>query len=412
MAHKRYNMKILQLCNKFPFPLKDGAAIASTFLARALTTLGHEVSLLSMNTGKHWFDLDKLPSDFNHYRNIYTVFIDNRVKPADAMLNLISGESYHVSRFVSSRFRSELKKILERSDYDAVILETVFVAPYIETIRAISPRTLVILRAHNVEHEIWERIARNSGVLKKWYLNLQAGRLKKFEISAGNSCDIPGTVTSRDADTFRSLGVSGVFINIPIGINIKDYPVNRESFKKPVSMAFIGSLDWMPNEEGLRWFLEKIWKNRLYISFPDLTFHIAGRNAPAWMRNLDMDGVIFHGEVPDASEFVLQHSISVVPLLSGGGMRVKILEAMALGRMVISTTIGMEGINAESGRHCLIADEPQEWEEALRCCMEEIYNPEAIGRAARNFCADQFDNLRIAEDLIENINQYRRISAP
>ncbi|MCE2821544.1 MAG: glycosyltransferase family 4 protein, partial [Saprospiraceae bacterium] len=121
---------------------------------------------------------------------------------------------------------------------------------------------------------------------------------------------------------------------------------------------------------------------------------------------------IFHGEVPDASEFVLQHSISVVPLLSGGGMRVKILEAMALGRMVISTTIGMEGINAESGRHCLIADEPQEWEEALRCCMEEIYNPEAIGRAARNFCADQFDNLRIAEDLIENINQYRRISAP
>ncbi|MFN5235603.1 MAG: glycosyl transferase family 1, partial [Bacteroidota bacterium] len=143
-------MKILQLCNKFPFPLKDGAAIASTFLARALTTLGHEVSLLSMNTGKHWFDLDKLPSDFNHYRNIYTVFIDNRVKPADAMLNLISGESYHVSRFVSSRFRSELKKILERSDYDAVILETVFVAPYIETIRAISPRTLVILRAHNV----------------------------------------------------------------------------------------------------------------------------------------------------------------------------------------------------------------------------------------------------------------------
>jgi len=405
-------MKILQLCNKFPFPLKDGAAIASTFLARALTTLGHEVSLLSMNTGKHWFDLDKLPSDFNHYRNIYTVFIDNRVKPADAMLNLISGESYHVSRFVSSRFRSELKKILERSDYDAVILETVFVAPYIETIRAISPRTLVILRAHNVEHEIWERIARNSGVLKKWYLNLQAGRLKRYEISVVNACDIPGTVTSRDAETFQSLGTSGDFISIPIGIHVKDYPVNQESFKKPLSIGFIGSLDWMPNEEGLRWFLDKVWKPLLRPAFPELTFHIAGRNAPAWMRNLDMDGVIFHGEVPDASEFVLQHSISVVPLLSGGGMRVKILEAMALGRMVISTTIGMEGINAESGRHCLIADEPQEWEEALRCCMEEIYNPEAIGRAARNFCADQFDNLRIAEDLIENINQYRRISAP
>lgn len=412
MARKRYNMKILQLCNKFPYPLKDGAAIASTCLASALASLGHEVSLLSMNTSKHWFDIDKLPPDFNYYRNIYTVFIDNRVKLADAMLNLVSGESYHVSRFVSARFRLELTRILRRTDFDAVIMETVFVAPYIETIRAISPRTLVILRAHNVEHEIWERIARNSGPLKKWYLNLQAGRLKRYEITAVNACDIPGTVTSRDAETFQSLGTSGDFIGIPIGIHVKDYPVNQESFKKPLSIGFIGSLDWMPNEEGLRWFLDKVWKPLLRPAFPELTFHIAGRNAPVWLKNLEAAGVVFHGEVPDASEFVLQHSISAVPLLSGGGMRVKILEAMALGRMVISTTIGMEGINAESGKHCLIADKPEEWYQAMRDCLDGKYSPEAIGTSARKFCTDQFDNLRIAEDLIENINQYRRISAP
>lgn len=410
MARKRYNMKILQLCNKFPYPLKDGAAIASTCLARALVSLGHEVSLLSMNTSKHWFDLEKLPSGFNHYRNIYTVYIDNRVKPADALLNLISGESYHVSRFVSERFRSELKKVLESKDYDAVILETVFTAPYIKTVREISPRTLVILRAHNVEHEIWERVARNSGLLKKWYLNLQAGRLKKFEISAGNACDILGTVTSRDADTFRLLGTGHKIISIPIGIDVRDYTENVESFSKPVSMAFIGSLDWMPNEEGLRWFLDNIWKKRLHLLFPDLTFHIAGRNAPSWLKHLDTAGVIFHGEVPDAREFLLQHSISVVPLLSGGGMRVKILEAMALGRMVISTTIGMEGINPQHGVHCLIADEPGNWEEAVSGCLNGQYNPEAIGIAARSFCAVQFDNLRIAGDLVDSIEQYPRIS--
>lgn len=406
MARKRYNMKILQLCNKFPYPLKDGAAIASTFLARALASLGHEVSLLSMNTSKHWFDLEKLPSGFNHYRNIHTVYIDNRVKPVGALWNLVSGKSYHVSRFVSERFSSELKKVLERTDYDAIILETVFVAPCIETIRKISPRTLVILRAHNVEHEIWERVARNSGPLKKWYLNLQAGRLKKFEISAGNSCDMLGTVTSRDADTFKSLGTGRKIIDIPIGIDVKDYPHNVESFNKPLSMAFIGSLDWMPNEEGLRWFLEDIWKKRLRVSFPDLTFHIAGRNAPAWIRNLDLEGVVFHGEVQDASAFVLQHSISVVPLLSGGGMRVKILEAMALGRMVISTATGIEGIQATHGVHCLIADEPAEWEQAVKDCMDRKYNPEAVGRAAREFCAVHFDNLRIAEALVQRIVQY------
>ncbi len=406
MARKRYNMKILQLCNKFPYPLKDGAAVASTFLARAHASLGHEVSLLSMNTSKHWFDLEELPSTFNHYRNIYTVYIDNRLKPADALLNLISGESYHVSRFINKRFSSELEKVLQCTNYDAVILETVFIASYIETIRKVSPRTLVILRAHNVEHEIWERVAKNSGALKKWYLNLQADRLKKFEIGAGKACDILGTVTSRDADTFRSLGIGSYIISIPIGIDIRDYPENMESFRKPVSIAFIGSLDWMPNEEGLRWFLENIWKKRLYVSFPELTFHIAGRNAPVWIRNLDMDGVVFHGEVQDASAFVLQHSISVVPLLSGGGMRVKILEAMALGRMVISTATGIEGIDAEHGKHCLIASEPGEWEQTVKDCMNGKYNPEAVGRAAREFCAVQFDNLRIAEELVERIGKY------
>ena len=405
MAGKRYNMKILQLCNKFPYPLKDGAAIASTFLARALAALGHEVSLLSMNTSKHWFDLEMLPSDFSHDRNIYTVFIDNRVKPVDAVLNLASGKSYHVSRFESSRFRTELEKVLERTDCDAVILETVFVAPYIEIIRKVSPRALVILRAHNVEHEIWERIAKNSGPLKKWYLNLQAGRLKKYEISAGNDCDLLGTVTSRDADTFRQLGTGRELISIPIGINVSEYPVNQDSFKKPLSMAFIGSLDWMPNEEGLRWFLDHVWKPRLCVAFPELTFHIAGRNAPAWLRNLNVKRVIFHGEVPDAPDFVLQHSISVVPLLSGGGMRVKILEAMALERMVISTTTGMEGIHAKNGQHCLIADEPAQWEQSVRDCIDKKHNPEAIGRAARIFCADQFDNLRIAEALVQRIEK-------
>lgn len=403
-------MKILQLCNKFPYPLKDGAAIASTSLARALNALGHEVSLLSMNTSKHWFDLDKLPVGYNHYRNIFTVYIDNRVKPAAALVNLLGRQSYHVSRFVHKRFSSELKKILTDQEYDAVILETVFVAPYIETIRGISPRTLVILRAHNVEHEIWERIATNSGPLKKWYLTLQARRLKKYETGAVNTSDITGTVTNRDADTFRRLGTTGEFIPVPIGIQTNDYPVNQDSFKKPVSMAFIGSLDWMPNEEGIRWFIEKVWKEGLHANFPDLTFHIAGRNAPAWIRNLDVAGVQFHGEVADASMFLLQHSISVVPLLSGGGMRVKILEAMALGRAVISTTIGMEGIHGNHGEHCLIANEPNEWEQVVRDCLDGKYNPEAIGIAARHFCAEHFDNLRIAEELVGSVERYRKIN--
>lgn len=103
-------MRILQLCNKFPYPLKDGAAIASTYLAKAYAELGHEVALLSMNTSKHWFDTATLPKNFDHYTAIHTVFVDNRIRPIPAFLNLFSERSYHVERFVDGKFSQKMKR--------------------------------------------------------------------------------------------------------------------------------------------------------------------------------------------------------------------------------------------------------------------------------------------------------------
>jgi polysaccharide biosynthesis protein PslH len=401
-------MRILQLCNKFPYPLKDGAAIASTYLAKAYAELGNEVTLLSMNTSKHWFDTSTLPKDFAHYAAIHTVFVDNRIRPIPAFINLFSGKSYHVKRFEDAKFSQKLHELLLNRHYDVVQLESLYLAPYIPIIRQFAPDTKVVLRAHNVEHEIWERVAENSNPLKKWYLNHITPRLKYYEAARLNECDLVVGMSERDLAAFYDMGLIRPATVAPIGIDTRDYFPDDTSFRRPLSLSFIGSLDWMPNQEGLQWFLEAVWLPLLAPNFPELTFHIGGRTAPRWLRELNMDRVFFHGEVPSAPDFLNQHSVMVVPLLSGGGMRAKILEGMAVGKAVVSTHLGMEGIDAKNRQECLLADTPEEWLETIRWCHIQGEALAQLGRKAQVFCSSNFENLVVAKRLLET---FQRVNA-
>jgi len=395
-------MRILQLCHKFPYPLKDGGAIAVTYLAKAYAALGYEVTLLSMNTSKHWFNVFELPQDFDHYSGIHTVFVENHIRPLPTLRNLFfSKKSYHVERFESVAFAEKLAELLEAKTFDIVQLESVFLAPYLPVIREYAPAAKTVLRAHNVEHEIWERVAANANPLKKWYLNRITPRLKAYELEQINQCDLVVGITQRDVDRFKTLGLNKPATVCPIGLDCRDYHPDPTSFHRALSLSFIGSLDWMPNQEGLRWFLDTVWLPLLVPHFPDLTFHIAGRTAPRWLRELVMERVTFHGEVPNAADFLNQHSVMVVPLLSGGGMRAKILEGMAVGKVVLSTHLGIEGIEATDRRECLLAEQPEEWLEALRWCYVEGENLAALGAQARVFCAQNFDNEAVAKKLLE-----------
>ncbi len=394
-------MQILQLCHKFPYPLKDGGAIAVTYLAKAYAALGHEVTLLSMNTSKHWFDVSTLPPDFNHYISMHTVYVENHIRPLAALRNLFfSKKSFHVQRFESAAFAEKLEELLKAKVFDVVQLESIFLAPYLPIIRKYAPKAKAVLRTHNVEHEIWERVAENASPVKQWYLRKITPRLKAYELAQINHCDLVVGISQRDIEQFQRLGLRHSATVCPIGLDCRDYHPDTTSFQRPLSLSFIGSLDWMPNQEGLRWFLEQVWMPLLVPNFPELRFHIAGRTAPRWLRELDMERVVFHGEVPDAADFLNQHSVMVVPLLSGGGMRAKILEGMAVGKVVLSTPLGIEGIEATDRRECLLAEKPEEWLEALRWCYAERESLALIGEKARIFCAQFFDNEALARKLV------------
>ncbi|TNE58976.1 MAG: glycosyl transferase family 1, partial [Bacteroidetes bacterium] len=128
-------LKILQLCKKFPFPLKDGESIAVSYMARALADLDCQVTLLAMNTSKHWFDPALLPSDQNPYQNIHTVDVDNQIRPMAALTNLFTDQSYHIQRFIHPDFTAKLVELLQQDWFDVVQLETLYLAPYLPVIR-------------------------------------------------------------------------------------------------------------------------------------------------------------------------------------------------------------------------------------------------------------------------------------
>ncbi len=397
-------MRILHLCKKFPYPVKDGETLAIQNLGKALHENNVELTLLAMNTFRHYYHGHEIPNDLDHYDDVITSDVDNRITLTGAVRNLFSTQSYHIQRFITEDFRQKLAGILSSASYDAVLMETLYLAPYIDTIRQYS-NALILMRSHNVEHEIWERAAKNeTNFLKRKYLEYLAAKLRHFEIRQLDRYDVLVSISERDLQTFRQLGYDGEGFTMPMAIDLKDYPIEEIKTADKVHFSFIGSLDWLPNQQGVKWFLDQIWQSYLRQSTSE-QFHIAGRNTPEWLSRLQIKNVFVHGEVPSATEFLRNYPVTVVPLLSGSGMRVKIIEAMALGRVVITTSIGLEGIPAEDHSEVLIADTVESFVGKMKFCREHPEEVRRISSRARTFILRHYDRKTVARQLLETLEK-------
>ncbi len=392
-------MKILQLCKKFPYPLNDGESIAVSYLAKGISDLGHELDLLSLNTSKHYTDVDTVVKKIDYYNKVEAIDINNKISYVGAFTNLFSSKSYHVCRFESKEYRNRLKTVLEQKQYDIIQLETPYLAIYIDTIRKYSTAK-VVLRAHNIEHEIWNRVAQNEkSTLKRKYIELCTRRLRRFELKQLDQFDYLAAITQRDLDAFRAFGYADQALVLPVGLDIQEYEPSYRN-NKQISLCFIGSLDWMPNTHGLHWFIENVWPEIHKIN-PNIQFHIAGKNPSEKISGLRKKNIVIHGEVPNAVDFINRHDILVVPLFSGSGMRVKILEGMALGKTIITTTIGAEGIEAESGTHILKADTKDQFVDCVSKYLVDVKELSEISRNARKLIEDKYDYLKRAKTLVD-----------
>ncbi len=366
------NLKILQFCNKPPFPPMDGGAIGMHNVSQAIIDSGHYLKIISISSEKHKVNIDNLPSEYIANTRFETVDVDLSVKIFAALSNLIyTKRSYNITRFYNAKLAQRLTKVLQEQDFDIVQVESVFLKDYLPIIRKYS-KAKVVLRAPNVEFIIWQRLASiEKNFFKKIYLNILAKRLKREELEALNSFDAIYTVTERDLQLFKALGAKPKMTFIPTGIDVtKNLNVDDSIELEYPSLFHLGALDWLPNQEAVKWLLEKVWPS-LYMQFPELKFYIAGRRPPKWIEELDVAGVEVVGEVEDAAAFIKSKSIMPVPLFSGSGMRVKIVEAMMLSKAVVSTDIGIEGIIHQNNKDVIIANTAQEFINAITLLIND-----------------------------------------
>jgi polysaccharide biosynthesis protein PslH len=391
-------MKILQLANKVPFPPKDGGAVATINLSKGLKMTGNEIVLLAMNTKKHHVDQETAIKSAAGIELI-SVDVDTDIKFHKALLNLFfSRKPYIAERFIQKKYADKLKSLLQHEKFDIIQLEGLYLLPYIHLIRNYSD-AVISYRAHNIEHEIWQRIVKHErNAIKKVYLNSLSKRLKKFEISMMDSYDIILPITRRDADMLHHLGNTKVCHVVPSGIAIHEKPIILK--KQHVDFFHLGSLDWIPNQEGLIWFLERCWPAILDKN-PDATFYIAGRNAPIdFIKKISGKNVIYCGEVDSAEQFIKKHDIMIVPLLSGSGMRVKIIEGMLHGKTVVTTRMGAEGIPVTHGKNIIIANSPAEFiNNITHLLQKDSAGIVKIGMQAYEFITNNFDNFAICKNL-------------
>ena len=359
-------------------------------LARSLADCGADVEVLSLNPRKH-------RATANGPVNVRAVDIDTSrvIMPA---LRALSGEvTYLVARFVSKKFCDVLQERLQRFQPDVVQIESPFLLPYASCVREESGARIV-LRSLNVEFRIWESLSRTARTpLRRLALRRIASALRAYELKQMETLDAIVPISAADADDFQSLGCTRPMHVVPCGVGDS---FHRNGAPEPEHIGFIGSLAYRPNQEAAAWILDELWP-RVRERAPRARLSIAGTSPPQWLRrNAERRGVNLHADVADADAFLRKVSVVIAPLFAGGGMRIKVLEAMALEKPIVATTIGAGGIAVEHERDILIADDTPSFADAVVRLLREPETARRIGIAARANVAERYDNRALTRGLL------------
>ena len=398
-------MNILILSNKVPYPPKDGGSIATLNLALGLAEFA-KITLLTLNTSKHYSDIKKIPAEVSSKITFLDSYVDTKIKPFSALRNLLFSKlPYNAERFIVKDFEEKIILQLKQHTFDIIQLEGLYLVPYIPIIRKYS-QAKISLRSHNVEHEIWQRtLAQETSFFKKKYIKNLCLRIKRMETETLNQYDLLVPITRRDGKKFKKLGNHKPSHTTPTGYEIAK---GKPQFDKVefLSIFHLGALDWSPNQEGILWFINHCWED-IRKEMPELKFYIAGRNAPKWLIDkMQGENIVYQGEVESARDFVQSKALMIVPLLSGSGMRIKVIEGMALGKTIVSTSIGVEGIAVQDKKNLLLANTPEEFSKVIVESLKDKESFFKIGVEAKEFIIQNFDNLNISKSLFEFYKQH------
>jgi sugar transferase (PEP-CTERM/EpsH1 system associated) len=396
-------MRILWLKSDLLLPLDKGGRLRTWHLLRHLARR-HEITYLSFAEGER----DGMNRVAQRLETVPRIDSTKGTAAfyAHAALHLVDPFPYAVGRYRSRAFRRRLARLLDEIRFDLIVSD--FLVPVVNLPRRLPCPS--VLFTHNVESEIWRRHAETRSGLPGLLYRSQHARMLRFERRALGRFDAVLTVSHTDRDTFARLFPD--VIKRPV--HVVSTGVDTEYFTASPSppagrhLVFTGSMDWLPNEDAMTYFVREILP-RIRADEPATTLTIVGRAPTPAVRRLAADhGVVVTGRVDDVRPHVREGTIYIVPLRIGGGTRLKIFEAMAMGKAVVSTTVGAEGLAVASGEHVAIADDPQSFAKAVVRLFRDVTRRRALEAAARKLVVDRFDWSAVAVELEDALIEVAR----
>ena len=322
---------------------------------------------------------------------------------AELALNLVSKLPYAISKYESAEMRRQVRKLTREHQCDVVVCD--FLAPAVNMPASLSCPT--VLFQHNVEAMIWQRhYEMQDNPVKKGYLWAQWRKMRSYELQTCRAFDCVIAVSAEDrVQMQQEYSLSSVF-DVPTGVDTEFFRPRSQEHVDPHNLVFTGSMDWLPNEDAIRYFTEQIMP-RIKQTIPDLTLTVVGRNPyPALLELSKQDpSIVVTGRVEDVRPFMERAAAYVVPLRIGGGTRLKIYEAMAMEKATVSTSIGAEGLPVKNGEEIMLADNAESFAAAVVQLLGDSDAAHAMGRRAAKSVRDQFGWPRVAERFAEICQQ-------
>jgi len=387
-------LKVLLLNNRVPYPLKDGGAKAAYSLIRGLAPPNVQLDCFFLNTKKHFLSQADIDQRFDFVHKVKALNINTDLSVMGALKSLLMGKSYNISRFDQTHMHKQLKELLSREKYDVVHFENLFMAPYLSTVRANSTAKCV-LRMHNVEYQIWEKLAQETeSPLKRRYIKKLSKQLKSYEERFLPKFDALVPISQEDLEWAKKY-TNQPLLNLPMGMDFEPFKIRKQG----KHFFHIGSMEWLPNQHGCAYLVNEIWPEVIKQD-PDCHLHLAGKGMDAVYKHWETERIHIHGEVESARDFMLSHNVMLIPLKSASGLRIKALEAMGLGIPIISSTIGMSGLLKTSNDHFLSADLTAEWVESILKISKSPTLHEQLSKAGYTFVNQHFEAKAVSEQLI------------
>lgn len=382
---------MLVVTHKPPFPKIDGGCMATAQVVIGLEKSDLEYKIACIETSKHPFLLEEFPKTirkkilYHHYLKT-TSFLGN-------VMNWLNGAgSIFMLRFYDKQFATKLINACHEYKPDIIHFESLFAAVYLNDLKKTTAAKM-LLRTHNIEHQLWRDRLKNAHPIKRFLLKNQVDRLRLEEIEVFKQVDGIAAIASNEIDFIVSNTILTPAIHIPMGFDL----ATRES-SCGSDFFHLAAMDWQPNVDALNWFLNEVWQH------DDLsrcaTLHLAGKSLEVSSYR-DFAGVKNHGMVRDSNAFMGDYGIMLVPLFEGSGLRIKIIEAGALGVPIIATSKAVEGIGLVPNVHYIEANQPNEFRNAMQLLANDVSLRQNLGAAIRSFIQRNYNQDIFNNQLIE-----------